>query len=163
MLPLFIVTSTLAIMLMVPISFLFPFIGGIITSAAGILSKSAKALFGGQARQQRQARRAEKIDIQKGLEKGTTGFVGLFGKRKAEKQAEKEKEEKQEQAEKTGTGIMVLVKKYWWVAAIAAAAIFLLPKLMGKNPGTRRRSSNSGSSFSRRMQAAKRRKARSRK
>jgi hypothetical protein len=136
---------------------MLPILGGIVGAAAGGLAKAAKALFSGKARDARQQRRAEKFDIASGLEQGTTPALGLFGKRKAEKAAE----QKQEEAKKAAGGIMEIVKKYWWIGAIVAV-IFLLPKLLGKNPVRRRSRSNSGSTFSRRMQAAKRRKARTR-
>ncbi len=136
---------------------MMPIFGGIIGAAAGGLARAAKSLFSGAARDARKARRAEKVDIALGLEKGTTPAIGLFGKRKAEKEAEA----KQEAAKKTGAGIMELVKKYWWIGAIVAC-IILLPKLL-KRPVRRRRGSTGGTAWSKKMQAAKRRKARARK
>lgn len=158
MLPIFITMTILSLMLFAPIGLMFPILGGIIGAAAGGLAKAAKALFSGKAREARQQRRAEKVDIALGLESGTTP-LGL-----SKRKQKKEEEKKQESAKEAAGGLMEIVKKYWWIGAIVAG-IFFLPKLLGKNPGTRRRrsSSNSGSTFSRRMQAAKRRKARTRK
>ena len=136
---------------------------GAIAGVVGGLAKGAVGLFSGRGKAARKEAKEAKKDA-----KAEQRAAELKAK-----EAQIRGETATVQAKTTQTNIMNIIKQYWWIGALVIGAIVLLPMLKKKvGSGSRSRGSrvaraarggSKGTAWSRKMLAARRRKASGRK